>query len=201
MITEISQRWFFTKRKIVICDANVIVQHSNLTNLNEKTIPYETIAGQKESYTTQLKHLILYIRITLYTTSIGFLLRNLTEYLSHVYIYSFVAFVGLIIYHFVTREKVWKIKLENNTYIILNKKIPNEDAVNDFIETLFRQRNQYLRETYLFFNENMPYEPQFRNLQWLRQIGVIDTEEFNAKRKKLDALFNDYKKPIEFFLN
>lgn len=201
MIRELNQRWFFKKRKISIYETNFVLKNSNLTNLSELTIRYEEIEGNKEDYITSIKNLKLYIRISSYLTGFLFILSDITEYLSHTYIFSLMVFIGLILHHFITREKVWKIKLVNNTYIILNKKIPNEETVNDFIETLFRQRNQYLRETYLFVNENMPYDYQFENLKWLRKIGVINTEEFNAMRGKLDALFSGNRRAIEFFLN
>ncbi|MFY7729464.1 MAG: hypothetical protein ACOVRN_08110 [Flavobacterium sp.] len=201
MIRELNQRWFFKKRKISIYETNLVLKNSNLTNLSELTIRYEEIEGNKEDYITSIKNFKLYIRISSYLTGFLFILSDITEYLSHTYIFSLMVFIGLILHHFITREKVWKIKLVNNTYIILNKKIPNEETVNDFIETLFRQRNQYLRETYLFVNVNMPYDYQFENLKWLRKIGVINTEEFNAMRGKLDALFNGNRRAIEFFLN
>lgn len=201
MIRELNQRWFSKKRKISIYETNLVLKNSNLTNLSELTIPYEEIEGNKEDYITSIKNFKLYIRISSYLTGFLFIISDITEYLSHTYIFSLMVFIGLILHHFITREKVWKIKLVNNTYIIFNKKIPNEETVNDFIETLFRQRNQYLRETYLFVNENMPYDYQFENLKWLRKIGVINTEEFNAMRGKLDALFNDNRRAIEFFLN
>lgn len=201
MIRELNQRWFSKKRKISIYETNLVLKNSNLTNLSELTIPYEEIEGNKEDYITSIKNFKLYIRISSYLTGFLFILSDITEYLSHTYIFSLIVFIGLILHHFITREKVWKIKLVNNTYIIFNKKIPNEETVNDFIETLFRQRNQYLRETYLFVNENMPYDYQFENLKWLRKIGVINTEEFNAMRGKLDALFNGNRRAIEFFLN
>jgi hypothetical protein len=35
----------------------------------------------------------------------------------------------------------------------------------------------------------IPYEPQFKNLQWLRQIEVIDSREFDAKRQELEKMF------------
>jgi len=201
MIRELNQRWFSKKRKISIYETNLVLKNSNLTNLSELTIPYEEIEGNKEDYITSIKNFKLYIRISSYLTGFLFIISDITEYLSHTYIFSLMVFIGLILHHFITREKVWKIKLVNNTYIIFNKKIPNEETVNDFIETLFRQRNQYLRETYLFVNENMPYDYQFENLKWLRKIGVINTEEFNAMRGKLDALFNGNRRAIEFFLN
>lgn len=201
MISELNQRWFFKKRKISIYENNLVLKNSDLTKLGELTIPYEEIEGNKEDYITRIKNLGLYIRISSYLTGFLFILSDITEYLSHAYIFSLMVFIGLILHHFITREKVWKIKLANNTYIILNKKIPNEETVNDFIETLFRQRNQYLRETYLFVNENMPYDYQFENLKWLRKIGVINTEEFNAMRGKLDAHFSGNRRAIEFFLN
>jgi len=196
MIAELYQKSLFSRRKIVIYDTKIVYQPKK--NENEMSFSYEDITSYKENYTTQIKHIKKYIYGFSYLAGASFFLTNFINNITFLWIFFVVAAIGVLGVQLIFQENVWKIRLQNGTYIFINKTLPNENEVNNFIDQLFKQRNKYLRETYLFVNKNLEYELQFRNLQWLRQIEVIGSEEFDILRKELDVLFNTEKKLIGF---
>lgn len=194
MILELSQNRLFIKRKIIIADTKVLYRSSKFGNNFEINIPYEELTSHKETYRINFEYGWLIIGILTLSSIASFSWRNDKEYDPHMWIFFTLLTIAAFAFHFQIRENVWRIKLQNYTYIFINKKLPNEDEVNNFIDNLFKQRNKYLEETYLHINRNMAYEPQFKNLQWLKKTEAIDREVFEKKKKELDVLFNSDRK-------
>ena len=102
-------------------------------------------------------------------------------------------------YYFFTKEVLWKVRVQNNTYLFFLKNHPDKETVNDFIDSLFVSRDKYLRETYFFEpTKYVTYESQKNNFQWLRRMEAINNEEFQKKKKELDEVFNMGVKKIGF---
>ena len=69
---------------------------------------------------------------------------------------------------------------------------------NAFIDTLFLERDNYLKQTYLNLDANLSYETQVNDLKWLRNVEAISREEFNKYYDDLKLLFAPKKGNIGF---
>ena len=108
--------------------------------------------------------------------------------------------IGTVMFavYFMSRKDFWKIKLSNNSYLYVHKKIPSEEKTNQFITDLIESRNSYLRENYSFIDENLNYESQLSNFRWLKSINAISKEEFDQKYAELKKTMKPDKRNIGF---
>ena len=95
-------------------------------------------------------------------------------------------------------ENSWKIRTHNNGYLILFKKHPNQNFVDEFISTLFLERDNYLRERYLSLDPNLNYETQVNDLRWLRNVEAISKDEFDKYYSDLKLLYAPKRGAIGF---
>ena len=198
MIRELSQGRFFIKRRIRIFENKVTYYESKFGKDTEITISYEDLANFRESHTNIIPELRWAIGVTALFSVFSFFSRNNKEYDPYIGIVFGLCFVAVSGFYFITREKVWKIKFQNYPCFFIKRNSPDKKTVDDFIEELFKIRKEYLKYTYFYTDKNLQYEPQLKNLQWLKQVEAITKEEFEAKRQELSDLFNTEKKSIGF---
>lgn len=185
------QKKNFVQREVKLTDTKLFCSVTKFGNTNEIDISFENIDGEKVSYkTANIYFLLLAIgccfaaiitltlsfketQIQILTAAIGF----------------FLALLFFILYWF-SRADFWQIKLSDGNSILLHKKIPNEKAVNLFIDEIIKVRNNYLRENYATIDENLDYESQLNNFKWLKSIKAISKEEYDKKYSELKKTIN-----------
>lgn len=198
MNLELHQRRFFTVRKIKIYENKVFYKSSKFGNESEIYIPYEELTIFKESHILSNFYASLISGVLLFISLISIIYRNDKDFDPDLWKFWTFAFIVSAFLYFVTRENLWKIKVQNNTYLFILKNVPNKEEVNSFIDALFEARNKYLKETYSELNRNVSYETQLQNLQWLKRIEAIKKVEFEKKLNELNSLFNFEKNAIGF---
>lgn len=198
MKLELHQRRFFTIRKIKIYENKVFYKSSKFGNESEINIPFEELTIFKESHILSNFYVSLISGVLLFISIISIIYRNDKDFDPDIWKFWTIAFIVSAFFYFVTRENLWKIKVQNNTYLFIFKNVPDKEEVNSFIDSLFDARNKYLRETYSELNRNVSYETQLQNLQWLKKIEAIQKVEFEKKREELNSLFNFEKNAIGF---
>ena len=77
-------------------------------------------------------------------------------------------------------------------FFFLNK--PSDTIFNEFIESLYIKRNEYLKEKYTKIDEDLPLEQQLYRINLLKEEDIINNVEY----KKLKELIIRRKK--EYFL-
>jgi hypothetical protein len=198
MIAELIQNKIYLKRHIIVENNKIKYITSKFGKSSEVNIPYEDLTNFKESHSFTNHRLGVAALIFLFLSLIMLATINDKDFdLGGVLFWGLLCIISSTIYFF-TNEEVWKIKLQNYTYIFINKKSPNQDEVNQFIEILLNQRKKYLYDNYAYINRNLAYESQFKNFQWLKKIEVIDNEEYKDWLAKLDKLFKSEKNTIGF---
>lgn len=78
------------------------------------------------------------------------------------------------------------------------KNTPNQNFVDEFISTLFLERDNYLRERYLSLDPNLNYETQVNDLRWLRNVEAISKDEFDKYYSDLKLLYAPKRGAIGF---
>ncbi|MFP9113287.1 hypothetical protein ACLI1A_05060 [Flavobacterium sp. RHBU_3] len=201
MIRELNQNTVFIKRKIIIEETKVVIHINRFGKEMGVSIPYEDITAHITPFTSEIKDIKVLIGAFTLSSLIAFTVRNEKDVIPYIWMILAGFMVATCIFHFLYKEEVWRLRIHNNSNIFINIKKPSKVEVDEFIEELFNQRQRYLRETYLRITKNLSYELQLNSLNSLKANEVITPKEYQEFLAELDALFNDYKKPIEFFLN
>ena len=190
MKLELHQKRFFTKRRIEIKENKVFYKSSKLSNESEVNVPFEELTNFKESHIISNFYVLLASVFLLLFSLVSIISRNDKDSDPRVWKCLTISFLISSFVYYVTRENLWKIKVQNGTYLFVYKNIPNKNEVNNFIQLLFEQRDQYLKETYSELNRNVSYEAQLNNLQWLKKVEAINKAEYEKKLEELNSLLN-----------
>lgn len=201
MIRELNQRTIFVKRRTVIEENKILYYETVFGKEMSASVAYEDLSANKMPHTIIYKNIGLYIGLIAFATCITYISKDDKEMVPYLRLVFALFLVATCMFHYLYKETVWKLKLHNLTYIFINMQSPDKNEVDNFINALFEQRRKYLRETYLHISRNLPYEPQFNNLKFLKKSEAISGEEYLELIAKLDTLFDDGKKPIGFFAN
>jgi len=190
MKLELHQKRFFTKRRIEIKENKVFYKSSKLNDESEVNVPFEELTNFKESHIISNFYVLLASVFLLLFSLVSIISRNDKDSDPRVWKCLTISFLISSFVYYVTRENLWKIKVQNDTYLFVYKNIPNKNEVNNFIQLLFEQRDQYLKETYSELNRNVSYEAQLNNLQWLKKVEAINKAEYEKKLEELNSLLN-----------
>jgi hypothetical protein len=194
----IKQRRLFTKRECNILNNKLHYKTSYIGGESEGMIAFEDLSKEKTTYKST-NPMILVISLLLFGfAGITFLFRNEKDFDPNMWIaWIFMAIILLVVY-VVMGERSWKIKINNKGYIYLFKKKPDENSVNEFISTLFFERDNYLQEKYLNFDSNLSYETQINDLKWLLNVEAISKKDFDKLYLDLRLLYAPKKGAIGF---
>ena len=194
----IKQKRFFSKKEYTILEHKLHFKTSYIGGENEGIIAFEDISKEK-STNKETNPILLIISIFLYLLAgASFVWRNDKDVDKEMWIVFTLMATSLLIVYILMRENSWKIKTYNKGFLYLFKHNPNEKEVNAFIDTLFLERDNYLKQTYLNLDANLSYETQVNDLKWLRNVEAISREEFNKYYDDLKLLFAPKKGNIGF---
>lgn len=194
----IKQRRLFTKKEYNILDTKLHYKTSHIGSESEGIIAFENLSKEKMTYKST-NSMILIISILIYGFSgIGFYFRNEKDFDPNMWIASAFPATILLVIYFVMNENSWKIRTHNNGYIYLLKNKPNKNIVDDFIKSLFDNRDNYLIEKYLNLDPNLSYETQVNDLKWLLTVEAITKTEFDKYYQDLKLLYAPKKGIIGF---
>lgn len=199
MLLELNQKQPLIEREAKITETKVIYRSVIFGREFEVSVPYEDLSRDKETYIKTIQYSNVIIGILSFFTFVSLLFKNDKDFDNNAWMFWAALLTVAIAAYILTREVLWKVRVQNNTYLFFFKEKPDKETVNEFIETLFETRDKYLRETYFFeATKNLPYESQKNNIQWLRRIGAINRDEFQGRKDELDEMFNLEIKKIGF---
>lgn len=194
----IKQQRFFSKKEYTILDTRLHYKTSYIGGQSEGIVAFEDISKEKITNKSTNPIILLISLFFFGLAGLSFTWRNDKDVEPYMWIaHAFMAVVLLTIY-VVMRENSWKIKTYNKGYLYLFKNKPNENVVNEFIATLFSERDNYLKQTYLNLDPNLSYETQVNDLKWLRNVEAITKEEFDKFYGDLKSLYAPKKGIIGF---
>ena len=194
------QKKFFTKREFKISESKLYFNISKFGDGNEVDIPYENLDGDKVSFKST-NGFALTVAILFYVVGTAtFISSYLYSDNGDPYLAIFWLSIGtvMLVVYFATKKEFWKVKLSNNSYVYVHKKIPSEEKTNEFLDELIKTRNLYLRENYAIIDENLNYENQLSNFRWLKSISAITKEEFDQKYEELKKTVKPDKPNVGF---
>ena len=203
MQKKLVQKRGFIKREAQIMETKVVYKSTLFGREHEISIPFENLSRNKDSYLLNRKNFYIPVIALGFLTFVTFTWRNDKDFQNDLggyqwIIWGFLFVISTTVY-LLSIENLWRIRTQYNTYLFFFKSIPNKKAVDNFLESLFEMRNNYLKETYFYKpNRNLSFESQKNNLQWLRKNEVISGTEFKNRMKELEEVFNQEQKKIGF---
>lgn len=193
------QRKYFITREISLLEAKLNYKTTKFGNENEHKIRYEDIREKNSYKDTQLIFAII---------AIGFYFLGILSYAFsdggeeipalEMFIFWGIIATGFLGFYILNRKSLWKIKLSNNTFLLVEKDKPSAIETDAFLEKLYVKRNAYLKENYFYIDQNLDYGNQYHNLKWLYDIDVVTKAEFDEKYAELRLLYKLDKKSIGF---
>jgi len=178
MYKQLHQKKVFIKREATIMENKVVYNSGMFGRRYEVSLPYEDLSRSKDAHF--LNRAVFYVPVLIlgFITAVSYSVRNDESFQNDLggYQWIFIGFMLLIslVIYVISIETLWKIRVQDNTYLFFFRNIPNRKEVDDFIECLFKTRDKYLRETYFFEpTKNLSFESQKNTLQWLRKAEVI----------------------------
>jgi hypothetical protein len=202
---ELLQEKNFTQRRIRITPRELLYEESRWGKVNEIPIPFECVT---KSITNQQVVNNYWLVIGLFFAYLGMLFlygaffdkeKDLTQgeslMTSLVMFMIAGAFGGLYQY---TKEEFWKLRLTNGTYLFILKNMPSEEEVDEFIETIYARRDEYLIPVLGEINPRVNYETQLENLKYLQYLQVWEEKEYTAAKEKLDEACGQKPRAIGF---
>ncbi len=198
MKLELHQKRFFITRTMKIYDNKIFYKSSKFGTESEINVPFEELTNFKESHVVANFYVLLISGFLFLFSFVSIISRNDKDFDPDIWIFWTIGFFISIAGYFILSENLWKIKVQNNTYLFIYKKNPEKKEVNEFIKNLFEARDKYLVETYSELNKNVSYEAQLNNLQWLKKVDAINKATLEKKCGELNAMFNLEKKVIGF---
>lgn len=196
---KLRQRKLFITREITLLEAKLNYKTLKYGNENEYKIRYEDIR-EKNSY-KDMQLIFAIIAIGFFVIALlGFSFAETegeSSGLEMFIIFGIVA-VGFLGFYLLNRKSFWKIKLANNTFLLVEKDKPSVLETNTFLDMLYEKRNAYLKETYFQIDSNLEYDYNYHNLKWLYDIEVVTKAELEEKYAELQALYKPDKKSIGF---
>lgn len=134
MITEITQKRLFSKHETKILETKVLYKSTKFKTITEFTIDFQDLIRVKESYTISKDIFLIPSLISLIIALFCFFYMKADNYkLTTLFAWFGGSAIFATIYH-LTKETLWKIKLQNSGYIFFYKKNPSTEIVDQFIE-------------------------------------------------------------------
>lgn len=194
----IKQRRFFTKREYNILDNKLHYKTSYIGGESEGMVAYENLSKEKTTYKSSNSVILIISMVIFGFSGLSFLLRHDKDYEEGTWVIALFMAILLLIIFFIMHENSWKIRTSNKGYIFLFKKKPDEKSVEEFIWSLFEQRDNYLKEKYVSLDPNLSYETQVSDLKWLLNVEAISKKDFDAYYQDLKLLYAPKKGIIGF---
>ena len=110
----------------------------------------------------------------------------------NVYLAVLTAFVSMTTAVF-SRKYMLYITTLSGYLIDFYDKNPNEEVMDEFLETLKTKTFAYLKEKYAIIDVDIPMEKQIENLNFLKDRNVITEKEYEALKEKLKNINIDVK--------
>lgn len=193
------QNRILDKRELKILDNKLTYYEKRFdTSGFEVSIAYEDLTNSKTIHSNSL--VIFWTSMAVYCGSLfAFMVRHEKNADPYMWIYMVLIATATLIFFLLKREDSWKIRLANNGgFIYIHRNLPDSKTATDFLENLYKTRDEYLKETYMTLDKNLSYELQYKNLNWLKFVEAISKQEFEAKYDELKTMYSSEKRTIGF---
>lgn len=98
---------------------------------------------------------------------------------------SVLLMISFMFIYYYTIEKNIMLICSDGTGIAFLKSNSTEEQVRNFITTILKHRNEYMKNKYGNVDYDLPYENQVSTFNYLRDEKIITSEEYEELKRKL----------------
>jgi uncharacterized protein YacL len=193
---EFKQSRFFNSKRVEFENDGISYYSGNFLNAKEIFIPFDEIIPDAINRETKTSMLFLWLTIILgliFSLALWDIFRIPFGIYMVLVSFSGLFFMFFLILTIFSRKHMLYITTLSGYLIDFYDKKPNEEAVDEFLETLKTKTFAYLKEKYAVIDLDLPVEKQIENLNFLKERNVITEKEYEALKEKLKNISIDVK--------
>ena len=176
---ELHQRAWLEKRSFVLLPNKLKLYLKDTEGEYENYISYENLKSEAQIRCRKNSKL-LFVTIAAISFAICILLQGLL--INQGFNYAIVVLLTIAAI-FATLYQVKKqnyviVETFDRKKVIFLRDKPNRQALEKFLNQLWRHRKKYLREKYFYINHNHDLKQQTERLRWLLEQNIITKAEF-----------------------
>ena len=192
------QTKFFITREFEITESHLNYKVIKYGNETELKIPFENLREKTSFRNINVEFLFISGFFGLLAcSSVLWKMEDETVDIGMIFFFGSVS-IGFLLYFIIGRVNQWRLRLSNNQYVFINKKVPSLSQTENFINNIYEAQKRYLRLNYLIIDSRLNYENQLETLKWLKSLNAISQAEYNQKYEELRTLILPEKKTIGF---
>ncbi|MDJ0569207.1 MAG: hypothetical protein QNJ53_09165 [Pleurocapsa sp. MO_192.B19] len=181
---ELHQRAWLEKRSFVLLPNKLKLYLKDTEGEYENYISYENLKSEAQIRCRKNSKL-LFVTIAAISFAICILLQGLL--INQGFNYAIVvpltiAAIFATLYQVKKQNYVIVETFDRKKVIFLRDK-PNRQALEKFLNQLWRHRKKYLREKYFYINHNHDLKQQTERLRWLLEQNIITKAEFKSAQE------------------
>lgn len=189
-----NQKWFEIK-------ADGLWQKSKkLYQTNEYEVKYEDLGVREIKSSTGKKGWLIAMIISFAAAILVFIIeRTGGEAEENAFIpYLIFSFVSGVVYMLSYKHVIYLTNPQVTKSVELLANKPSHDELTNFISELKAVRRKYMLNKYGQLNQLQNYDNQLGTLRWLSENDVLTVDEYGAKVKELNELFNQSRPIVGF---
>jgi hypothetical protein len=187
---ELRQRRLFKTNTFILEQNHLYYKTKNLFTSFETEYPYENLITKRTVRQREPNYWLLVIFSILLLGAVAEWVNyfdNSSEKESlgvNIWFTTVVIVFGLLFY--ISSKLNVLIKTTSEKYLFFFADSPGKERVNEFIAALREAQKAFLLNKY-FFDTGRAYDSRFNSLEWLRDIEIIITTEFEELKQKLNT--------------
>jgi hypothetical protein len=169
----------FTRQKFQLKRTSLGISRKNLFDEVEYEISLEQISNKKK--VEILTGNLFFIGIFLFAFGLCFVFGGIIEAAA---ILTLIAAV-LVVAALINKKKVVTITTYEGDDIVLYFNSKNKQEVIEFSKRIIESSNNFLLNKYNKIDRDLPLEPQFNNIEFLRNREIITEEQYETLKNQL----------------
>jgi len=177
---SLTQKKLFTTSLFEIREKGLFVSIHSISEKFEEEILFEDISNRINRLSKK-EPVLAIISSGFVVAGILSLIRGSLE--------GFGILIGIAIFFWlimkISNKNVIQVYLHNEKALIINADKPSKETVDRFLDTLKKNKRDYLITKYASIDRDLPIEGQLNNLIWLKNSDYLDDAEFVDYKNKL----------------
>lgn len=184
---ELKQKAFGERREFKLTESGIETYVKDFEIESTNSWSFDNIEKNSRIYTTKN---VKVLNVGLFAILFG-IIRGLI-FISSDFIHSLISggaitFIGMCItaYYFFSQRKYFLIQMDDDKSIFILYNNPSKKEFDEFIETLYKKRAKYYRDSYFFIDYDDSKEKQLNKMNWLKKEEIISQSEYEVSTEEI----------------
>ncbi|QQR83984.1 hypothetical protein IPJ72_02185 [Candidatus Peregrinibacteria bacterium] len=183
------QRHFFESRTFELKAEGVRTFTSHLGGSADLFVPYDLLLKTQRSYSEKYSPFAVLAVVFLSLAGLIQMYGSMFGLAVNFFVVGLLAGGALLSVSYALSIRHYAaLELKNGQCLFVLKKAPSTKAVHDFLQELFRRRDDFLKNQFFHIDFSNHPSAEIRKFDWLRNEGVINDEEFDYIQRKIFVL-------------